>query len=172
VPGELIRAVATAAEVAQARVLFEEYAAQLGVSLCFQDFDRELATLPGSYAPPRGGLWLAGACDEDGGPAGEPYGCVALRPLVHEGEDPARADSAEIKRLYVRPGARGTGLGRRLAETALAGARERRYRVVKLDTLAQMEAARALYASLGFRPCAAYYHNPLGGTLYMQKRLD
>ena len=171
-PGELIRAVATAGEVAQARALFEEYAAQLGVSLCFQDFDHELATLPGSYAPPRGGLWLAGACGDDGTLAGEPYGCVALRPLEHEGDEPAGFDAAEIKRLYVRPVARGTGLGRRLAETALAGARERGYRVVKLDTLAQMDAARALYASLGFRPCAAYYHNPLGGTLYMERMLD
>ena len=152
-PGELIHAVATAGEVAQARALFEEYAAQLGVSLCFQDFDHELATLPGSYAPPRGGLWLASACGHDGAPAGEPYGCVALRPLAHDGDDAGASDAAEIKRLYVRPSARG-------------------YRVVKLDTLAQMHAARALYVDLGFRPCAAYYHNPLGGTLYMQKLLD
>jgi ribosomal protein S18 acetylase RimI-like enzyme len=172
VPGELIHAVATAGEVAQARALFEEYAAQLGVSLCFQDFDHELATLPGSYAPPRGGLWLASACGHDGAPAGEPYGCVALRPLAHDGDDAGASDAAEIKRLYVRPSARGTGLGRRLAEAALAGARARGYRVVKLDTLAQMHAARALYVDLGFRPCAAYYHNPLGGTLYMQKLLD
>ena len=170
-PGELICPVRSPREVAQARTLFEEYAAQLGVSLCFQDFDRELATLPGSYAPPRGGLWLAGARGEDGTLAGEPYGCVALRPLAQEGGDTTSADTAEIKRLYVRPHARGTGLGRRLAQAALAGARERGYRAVNLDTLAQMDAARALYASLGFTPCAPYYHNPLGGTLYMRKTL-
>lgn len=167
-PGELIAAVATPLEVAQARALFEEYAAQLGVSLCFQDFERELATLPGSYAPPRGGLWLAR--DEDA-PAGEPCGCVALRPLAHDVAGAPTADVAEIKRLYVQPRARGTGLGRRLAQTALDAARALGYRVVKLDTLAQMDAARALYADLGFRPCAAYYHNPLGGTLYMERLL-
>jgi GNAT superfamily N-acetyltransferase len=164
VPGELIRPVTTDQEVAQARALFEEYAAQLGVSLCFQDFDRELATLPGAYAPPRGGLWLAG-------PPDDPVGCVALRPLEHDLDGRATSDTAEIKRLYLRPLARGTGLGRRLAETALEGARSRGYRVVKLDTLAQMDAARALYGRLGFRPCAAYYHNPLGGTLYMERLL-
>lgn len=163
-PDELIRAASSAAEVAQARALFEEYAAQLGVSLCFQDFDRELATLPGAYAAPRGGLWLAGLRDD-------PAGCVALRPLDHDMDGVATTDIAEIKRLYLRPSARGTGLGRRLAETALDGARSRGYRIVKLDTLADMHAARALYARMGFRPCAAYYHNPLGGTLYMERVL-
>ena len=159
-PRHLIRAAATPQDIAQARALFEEYAARLGVSLCFQDFDRELATLPGSYAPPRGGLWLAGAP--------EVQGCVALRPLAHDATGAPTHDVAEIKRLYVRDVARGTGLGRQLAQTALDAARARGYRLVKLDTLAQMDAARALYASLGFRPCAAYYDNPLGGTLYME----
>ena len=154
--GELIRAATSPDAVAQARALFEAYAAQLGVSLCFQDFDRELATLPGAYAPPRGGLWLAGD-------ATAPCGCIALRPL--DGQD------AELKRLYVAPAARGSGLGRRLTETAIAHARAAGYRAIKLDTLAQMRSARALYASLGFVPCAAYYHNPLGGTLYMQLTL-
>ena len=153
---DLIRPATGAAQVAQARALFEAYAAQLGVSLCFQDFDRELATLPGAYAPPRGGLWLAGPDDA-------PIGCIALRPLD--------GDTAELKRLYVAPAARGTGLGRRLAETAIGYARDTGYRAIKLDTLAQMEAARALYARLGFRPCAAYYHNPLGGTMYMELTL-
>jgi len=164
VPGELIRPVTTSAEVAQARALFEEYAAQLGVSLCFQDFDRELATLPGAYAAPRGGLWLAG-------PQDAPVGCVALRPLEHDVDGAVTSDTAEIKRLYLRPSARGTGLGRQLAQTALDGARVRGYRIVKLDTLADMHAARALYARMGFRPCPAYYHNPLGGTLYMERLL-
>ena len=155
-PGELIRPASSPEAVAQARALFAAYAAQLGVSLCFQVFDRELATLPGAYAPPRGGLWLAGDL-------AAPCGCIALRPLG--GQD------AELKRLYVAPGARGSGLGRRLTETAIAHARAAGYRAIKLDTLAQMQSARALYASLGFVPCAAYYHNPLGGTLYMQLTL-
>lgn len=159
-PRHVIRAATTAQDVAHAGALFEEYAARLGVSLCFQDFDHELATLPGHYAAPQGGLWLAGA------PA--PLGCVALRPLAHDASGVPTPGVAEIKRLYVRDEARGTGLGRALAQTALDGARARGYRLVKLDTLAQMDAARALYASLGFRPCAAYYDNPLGGTLYME----
>jgi putative acetyltransferase len=163
VPHHLIRPAATPEDIAQARTLFAEYAARLGVSLCFQDFDRELATLPGSYAPPRGGLWLAGAA--------MPLGCVALRPLAHDATGAPTNDVAEIKRLYVRDEARGSGLGRQLATTALDEARARGYRMVKLDTLAQMDAARALYASLGFRPCAAYYDNPLGGTLYMELAL-
>jgi putative acetyltransferase len=164
VSGELIRGASSPREIAQARSLFEAYAAQLGVSLCFQGFDAELAALPGDYAPPRGGLWLAGESDA-------PVGCVALRPLAHAVDDMAPGDAAELKRLYVAPAGRGTGLGRRLAQTAIDHARASGYRVIKLDTLAQMDAARALYASLGFRPCAAYYHNPLGGTLYMELQL-
>jgi ribosomal protein S18 acetylase RimI-like enzyme len=163
-PGELIRTACSPRDIAQARALFEAYAAQLGVSLCFQGFDAELAGLPGDYAPPRGGLWLASA-------AGAPIGCVALRPLAHAAADDATQAAAELKRLYVAPQARGSGLGRQLAQTAIDHARSAGYRVIKLDTLAQMDAARALYASLGFRPCAAYYHNPLGGTLYMELSL-
>ena len=163
-PGELIRSASSARELAQARTLFEAYAAQLGVSLCFQGFDAELASLPGDYAPPRGGLWLAGDADA-------PIGCVALRPIEHAIDDVAAGDAAELKRLYVAPAARGSGLGRHLAQTAIEHARNAGYRAIKLDTLARMDAARALYASLGFRPCAAYYHNPLGGTLYMELRL-
>jgi ribosomal protein S18 acetylase RimI-like enzyme len=164
-PGELIRTARSPRDIAHARALFEAYAAQLGVSLCFQGFDAELAGLPGDYAPPRGGLWLAGEADA-------PIGCVALRPLAHAADGDRAADAAaELKRLYVAPAARGSGLGRQLAQIAIDHARCAGYRVVKLDTLAQMDAARALYASLGFRPCAAYYHNPLGGTLYMELRL-
>jgi ribosomal protein S18 acetylase RimI-like enzyme len=162
-PGELIRTARSPRDIAHARALFEAYAAQLGVSLCFQGFDAELAALPGDYAPPRGGLWLAGDADA-------PIGCVALRPLAHA-VDAAADEAAELKRLYVAPQARGSGLGRHLAHAAIEHARRVGYRTIKLDTLAQMDAARALYASLGFRPCAAYYHNPLGGTLYMELRL-
>jgi putative acetyltransferase len=160
VPDELIRSASSATDIAQARALFRQYEAELGVSLCFQGFDQELASLPGAYAPPRGGLWLAGARDA-------PCACVALRPLPY-GDDP---QVAELKRLYVQQTARSSGLGRRLTETAIAHARAAGYRAVRLDTLAQMKAARALYAGLGFRPCAAYYDNPLDGTLYMELAL-
>jgi len=164
VSAELIRAAATPPDFTQVRGLFQEYAAGLGVSLCFQGFAEELATLPGAYAPPRGGLWLAHAL----GGSHAPLGCVALRELAHDLDGAALAGVAELKRLYVAPAARGSGLGRRLAAVALDHARAAGYRTVKLDTLAQMAAARTLYASMGFRPCAAYYRNPLGGTLYME----
>ncbi|GIK85991.1 MAG: N-acetyltransferase [Betaproteobacteria bacterium] len=146
-----------AADVALARGLFEEYAAWLAVDLCFQGFAQELATLPGAYAPPRGRLLLAG-------PAGDAFGCIALRPL---GEA-----AGEVKRLYVQPRARGGGWGRRLANALIDEARAIGYRELKLDTLARMTQARALYARLGFAPCPAYYHNPLGDTIYMRLALD
>jgi len=158
--GELIRHAVTAAEIAQARVLFEEYAASIGVDLCFQNFSEELATLPGAYARPPGALLLAGTVLR-------PSGCVALRPLP-EG-DPL---IGEVKRLYVRPDARGSGLGRALVLHILAEASAIGYRELKLDTLPTMAAARSLYASLGFRECAAYYRNPLDGVVYMSLALS
>jgi ribosomal protein S18 acetylase RimI-like enzyme len=154
---ELIRPATSAADFVGARTLFEEYAASIGVDLCFQGFAEELAMLPGAYAPPRGRLLLAGM-------EPSPLGCVALRPLAGDAHS---TDIGEIKRLYVRPEARRTGLGATLARTVIEEARAIGYREVKLDTLATMTAARALYASLGFRECAAYYHNPLPGTVYM-----
>jgi len=154
--GELIRRAVTTAEIAQARALFEEYAASIGVDLCFQNFAEELATLPGAYAPPGGTLLLAGSLDA-------PVGCVALRPL--RSGDHA---TGEVKRLYVQSGARGSGLGRALALRVIASAGAIGYRELKLDTLPTMTAARELYASLGFRECEAYYHNPVGGTVYMK----
>jgi GNAT superfamily N-acetyltransferase len=138
--------------------LFEEYAAWLAVDLCFQGFAEELATLPGAYASPRGMLMLAG-------PAGAAVGCIALRPLAPAGSAPDA--TAEVKRLYVRPEARGTGLGRRLVQTVIDGARAIGYRELKLDTLDRMADARSLYAHLGFRECAPYYHNPIPGAVYM-----
>jgi len=155
-PGHLIRSAASPDDFAVARTLFREYQAALGVDLCFQGFDHEVDSLPGAYAPPRGCLLLAGT-NED------PLGCAALRPLQDLGD----ATCAEMKRLYVRLAARGTGLGRALAQAVIAEARQRGYAELKLDTLAQMHAARDLYRRLGFRECPAYYHNPLGGTLYM-----
>ena len=157
-----IRLAVTDADFAQARALFEEYAAWLKVDLCFQGFADELATLPGAYAAPRGMLVLAGTPEAAAG-------CVALRPLVANGAPDSGV--AEIKRLYVRPVARGTGLGMRLAQTVIDGARAIGYREIKLDTLGQMAEAHALYAKLGFSECAAYYHNPIAGAVYMSKRL-
>jgi putative acetyltransferase len=138
------------------RTLFEEYADSLGIDLCFQGFDRELAELPGSYAPPAGRLFLAlvGA---------EPAGCVALRPLAD--------DECELKRLYVRDAHRGLGLGRRLTQEALAAAGEVGYRRVRLDTLPSMAAAQALYRSLGFRETDAYTVNPVQGATFMALEL-
>jgi len=158
--GELIRNAVAAPEILHARALFEEYAASLDVDLCFQNFAAELSGLPGAYAPPRGRLLLAGPHDR-------PHGCIALRPLPHVGGTGESISIGEVKRLYVRPEARGGGLGRALVDALVAEARAIGYRELKLDTLATMREARALYASLGFRECAAYYRNPLGGTVYM-----
>ncbi|HTO85273.1 MAG TPA: GNAT family N-acetyltransferase [Methylomirabilota bacterium] len=140
-----------AADIAVVRDLFREYADGLGVSLDFQGFDEELATLPGTYAPPAGRLLLARRGDDVAG-------CVGLRPLDDE--------RGEMKRLYLRPRFRGTGLGRRLAEAVIAEARAAGYRSLVLDSLATMQAARGLYDSLGFRAIPAYYDNPLPGVLY------
>jgi ribosomal protein S18 acetylase RimI-like enzyme len=138
------------------RALFEEYAAGVGVDLCFQGFADELAGLPGRYARPGGGVWLA---TEGGGAAG----CVALRPL---------ADGAcEVKRLYVRPAFRGTGLGRTLAERVLAEAAAMGYRRVLLDTLPSMAGAIRLYRALGFEEVPAYCHNPVPGALFLGRNL-
>jgi putative acetyltransferase len=157
-----IREATTPDDVALARALFVEYSQWLGVDLCFQGFDEELATLPGAYARPRGRLLLAG-------PPGAAFGCIALRPL--DGAGGSISDVGEVKRLYVEPAARNAGWGRRLAERLLADARAIGYAELKLDTLEWMESARALYGALGFRTCAPYYDNPLPGVVYMTLRL-
>lgn len=149
-------------EIAQAKTLFLEYAEGLGFSLCFQGFDREVAELPGAYAPPRGRLFLA---HEKGAKAElRLAGCIALRPL------PGAA--CEMKRLYVRDAFRGRGLGRLLAERALAEARRLGYARMRLDTLPTMTAAIPLYRSLGFREIEPYYPNPVEGALFMEKELS
>lgn len=137
------------------RRIFAGYAVSLDVDLCFQGFADELAGLPGSHARPRGGLWLALADDV--------VGCVALRPRA--------ADRCEIKWLYLRPTMRGLGLGRRLAETAIAAAVDAGYERLCLDTLPTMTDATALYRSLGFRAIDPYYGNPISGTLFLELRL-
>lgn len=145
-------------DIDAARALFKEYAAGLGLELSFQDFEAELAALPGDYAPPRGALLLAHA-------GGDLAGCVALRPLA----EPA---VCEMKRLYVRPAWRGTGLGRRLAEAILAEGRRLGYVRMRLDTLPTMASALGLYESLGFRDIPPYRHNPVAGARYLEATLS
>jgi putative acetyltransferase len=139
------------------REIFQEYATALGIDLDFQGFDAELASLPGEYAPPRGALLLA-LID------GQVAGCCALRPL----DTADYPNAAEMKRLYVRKPFRRFGLGRQLAEAILDAARAGGYHSVLLDTLDDMEAARQLYAELGFQEVAPYYHNPLPGAHYLK----
>ena len=137
----------------QVRVLFQEYAESLGIDLCFQRFDQELATLPGSYAPPRGRLLLG--CWN-----GDPAGCVGLRPLEN--------GICEMKRLYVRPSYRGFGVGRALAERIIAEAGEVGYSSMRLDSLPSMEPAVQLYRRLGFRDMPPYRENPVPGAVFLE----
>ena len=139
-------------EVETVRELFREYAASLDTDLCFQSFEAELASLPGKYSPPTGRLLLATRNDET-------LGCVALRAI--DGE------TCEMKRLYVRPSARGGALGRRLVESVRAQARDAGYIRMYLDTLPSMIAAIGLYRGLGFREIPAYTHNPVPGALFL-----
>jgi putative acetyltransferase len=162
-----LREATTPGDIALARALFVEYARWLKVDLCVQGFDRELATLPGAYAPPRGRLLLAGT-------PGAAFGCIALRPIDAaslDGPDTAKGRPGpfigEVKRLYVQPAQRGGGWGRRLAEALISDARSIGCTELKLDTLDWMADARRLYARLGFRECAPYYDNPLPGVVYM-----
>lgn len=142
------------------RGIFREYASGLGVDLCFQQFEEELAGLPGEYAPPRGALLIARV-------DGHLAGCCALRPL----DTADYPNAAEMKRLYVRRPFRGLGLGRQLAEAMLDAARRAGYDCVLLDTLDDMEAARALYEDLGFDEIPPYYHNPIAGSHYLKADL-
>ena len=154
-----IRPSASAEDVATVRRLFVEYAESLSVNLCcFQDFDQELASLPGDYAPPAGALLLAEH-------EGEVVGCVAMRALEPPG-------MAELKRLYVRPNGRGLGVGRALTEAVLAIARGAGYETIRLDTLPEMKEAQVLYRRLGFRETLPYRYNPIGGSVYMELSLQ
>ena len=150
----------TAEHMLAVREIFLEYAQSLSVDLCFQDFDSELAQLPGEYVAPRGSLLLAMVNQEVAG-------CCALRPL----DSADSPNAAEMKRLYVRPAFRRLGLGRQLAESILDAARQCDYSCVLLDTLDEMETARALYEDLGFEEVPPYYHNPLPGAHYLRVML-
>ena len=143
------------------RAIFREYAAGLGVDLCFQNFEAELAALPGEYGAPRGALLLATV-------NGELAGCGACRALG----DVDYANACEMKRLYVRPGFRGLGLGRMLAQALMDHAMRAGYSVMLLDTLDDMEAARGLYVALGFEEIPPYYFNPIPGAHYLKAELD
>ena len=144
----------SAAQIAQARELFLEYAKSLGFSLCFQNFDQELAGLPGDYAPPEGRLLLAEY-------EGQLAGCVALHKL--------EPGICEMKRLYLRPQFRGKGLGRKLAEHLIGEARQMGYLRMRLDTVEPvMKDAVGMYRAMGFREIAPYRPNPMAGTLYME----
>jgi len=152
---------ATQEDLELVRRLFREYAASLGFDLCFQGFEQELAGLPGEYAPPRGRLFLALAEEPAcGSLESRALGCVALKPF-----DP---ETCEMKRLYVPPAHRGRGVGRLLAERALAEARSIGYRRLRLDTIATMKEALGLYRSLGFHPIPAYRYNPIPGAIYLE----
>lgn len=134
------------------RSLLLEYQRWLGIDLCFQDFEREMAELPGAYAPPDGRLYVASV-------GHEPAGCVALR--RHD------AQSGEMKRLYLRAAYQGQGLGKQLAEHLILDAKNAGYRRLLLDTLPLMQAAQAMYAKLGFEETNAYVYNPVEGVKYM-----
>jgi ribosomal protein S18 acetylase RimI-like enzyme len=144
----------------ETRTIFREYAAQLGIDLCFQGFDAELAQLPGDYGPPGGALLLATV---DGSVAG----CGALRALP----DVDFPNACEMKRLFVRPAFRRFGIGRVLAQALFDRGLQLGYSNLLLDTLDDMEAARGLYASLGFEEIAPYYFNPIPGAHYLRARL-
>lgn len=151
----------TAEWIDAARTIFREYAGSLQVDLCFQNFEAELDGLPGEYRPPDGQLLLA-LVD------GEVAACGAMRSL----RDVDYANACEMKRLYVRPAFRGFGLGRVLAQSLLDEARRAGYSVMLLDTLDEMEAARGLYATLGFEEIPPYYFNPIAGAHYLKAELD
>ncbi len=154
VKGFVLRQVESPAQIAQARELFREYEKALGISLCFQNFDRELADLPGDYAPPSGRLLLGHFEDQLAG-------CVALHSL--------EPGICEMKRLYLRPAFRGKGLGRILVDTIVSEARRLGYHRLRLDTIEPlMKDAVRTYRKMGFREIAPYCANPCEGALYME----
>ena len=154
----VIKPARSARDLDAIRELFREYADWLGIDLSFQGFEAELARLPGKYARPGGDLFLAERED------GRPMGCVGVTPF-------GRPGACEMKRLYVREAARGTGTGRALAAAAVASAAASGYREMLLDTLPTMPAAIATYRALGFEPIPPYYDTPVAGTLFFRRAL-
>ncbi|HYF13474.1 MAG TPA: GNAT family N-acetyltransferase [Phycisphaerales bacterium] len=155
----------TAEHIAAAAALFREYAASLPFPLDYQGFEAELAALPGKYAPPGGCIVLA----LDGG---EYVGCGAIRPLDPSGRfDGEPSPACEMKRMYIRPSARGKRLGRAIAEALLAHARAAGYRLMKLDTEEDFIEAMRLYESLGFTRTRRYNNDPMPCTVWMSKEL-
>ena len=152
-----IQRATSAEDLLAVRQLFEDYQADLGIDLRFQGFAQELDTLPGLYADPDGALLLVRV---DGAAAG----CCAFRPLPNTDH----LNACEMKRLFVRPAFRGFGLGRQLVEHTMSMAQLAGYTTMLLDTLSDMEAARALYQEAGFVEVAPYYHNPLPGAHYLK----
>ena len=153
-----ILAAAGPVDLSDAAGLFRAYADSLPIDLGYQGFESELAALPGKYAPPAGALLIART------PIGEAVGCVALRPIDGDG-------ICEMKRLYVRPEARGLGLGGALIAAILHAAREAGYKEMRLDTLPTMRAALAMYRQAGFREISAYYPTPVDGTIFLSLKL-
>jgi len=151
-----IKQAQTATELGDVRSLFRQYEAFLNVDLCFQRFEEELASLPGKYAPPSGALLI-------GLDADRPVGCVALRKL--------ETRACEMKRLFVKPEARGAGLGRQLAQEIIGVAQQLGYSLMRLDTLERLKEAMRLYETLGFRRTEPYYENPLPGVVYWELQL-
>lgn len=152
----------TEEDLAAIAALFRAYAASLEVDLAYQGFEAELAGLPGKYAPPAGRLLLARSAE------GAPLGCVALRPL-----DPPLGPPGccEMKRLYVAPEGRGTGLGARLVEAVIREAEAMGHREMRLDSLPTMGPAIALYRRRGFEEMAPYYDTPVAGTVFLRRIL-
>ncbi len=144
-------------DLRQAKILFEEYAATLDFALDFQNFEEELAGLPGGYAPPEGCLLLALHRDQVAG-------CVALRKIDR--------DICEMKRLFVRPSFRTLGIGKALAQAVIQEAKKKGYTRMRLDTVPSMKEARALYGSLGFEPIPSYCHNPIPGAVFLELNLN
>jgi ribosomal protein S18 acetylase RimI-like enzyme len=149
---------ASATDLGAVRALFRAYADALGVDLSYQGFEAELATLPGAYAPPNGALLMALSR------AGDPVGCVGVRPLPEPG-------TCEMKRLHTTAAARGAGIGRALAEAAIEAARRAGYVAMRLDTLPAMIVAQTLYRDLGFEITPPYYNSRVPGTIFMRKTL-
>jgi putative acetyltransferase len=150
----------SAEDLESIQTLFQAYATGLGLDISFQNFDHELANLPGKYAPPKGALLLAKSTT-----SGEAIGCIGLRPLDME-------STCEMKRLYVSPAGRGTGVGRALAEAIIVEAKRLGYGRMVLDTLGSMTTPLKLYRGLRLKDIEPYYHNPLADVVYLELKLS